>query len=584
MKLEELTSHPDNNRIYSPTDLNDLEKSLSSHGQLEPIAITKSKRIISGHRRFSAMRNLGWDECEIRYIEPDNEIISLIEYNRHRQKTTSDILNEARFLEKEIKKYVGSGRSAKDRGGKKQGERLRTVMEISQRLGIGTTKLKQLMSISNYEPELISQIDRGEISVSKAYDIVREKHIKSKTNKIPGFVFKDNFKKLLVNEKPSLDEVNKTLKETYPYCLELTGIDDERRISLIEHLEYLRQLDSREMMMVQKKDELEQSNISNKDIATVKKLLPSFEELDEFFKTENPIENVIVQNTDDKIMNTKMWNTVKVCIHSQENEQGPGRHMSGFVGFKNKNGYRLLGIFSFHSDSHSLTVRDNHIGWTTEQNKIHRERIVNMNTCCPTQPFGFNFLGGKFISLIVQKFVPLWNEKYKTKLIGITTTSLFGSESQYNSMKWWKQLGTSSGTVLIKPLDEEWSFWRHWLRENYPDIFEDRMSQSSPKQRTIASILKILDIPQKDYFHNHKRGVYFCPLYSNYREFLTNKIKEKELQPLEILGEWKDWWIKKSSERVDKLKKENRVNKDILFHENITEEEMDNWLSSRGVN
>ena len=87
MKLEELTSHPDNNRIYSPTDLNDLEKSLSSHGQLEPIAITKSKRIISGHRRFSAMRNLGWDECEIRYIEPDNEIISLIEYNRHRQKT-----------------------------------------------------------------------------------------------------------------------------------------------------------------------------------------------------------------------------------------------------------------------------------------------------------------------------------------------------------------------------------------------------------------------------------------------------------------------------------------------------------------
>ena len=71
-----------------------------------------------------------------------------------------------------------------------------------------------------------------------------------------------------------------------------------------------------------------------------------------------------------------------------------------------------------------------------------------MNTCCPTQPFGFNFLGGKFISLIVQKFVPLWNEKYKTKLIGITTTSLFGSESQYNSMKWWKQLGSSSGTVL----------------------------------------------------------------------------------------------------------------------------------------
>ena len=79
-------------------------------------------------------------------------------------------------------------------------------------------------------------------------------------------------------------------------------------------------------------------------------------------------------------------------------------------------------------------------------------------------------------------------------------------------------------------------------------------------------------------------GVYFYPLYSNYREFLTSKIKEKELQPLEILSDWKIRWLRKSSERIHKLKKENRVNKDILFHENITEEEMDNWLSSRGVN
>ena len=52
-----------------------------------------------------------------------------------------------------------------------------------------------------------------------------------------------------MNEKASLDEVNKTLKETYPYCLELKGIDDERRISLIEHLEYLRQFDSSEIMI-----------------------------------------------------------------------------------------------------------------------------------------------------------------------------------------------------------------------------------------------------------------------------------------------------------------------------------------------
>ena len=100
MRLDTLIQHPDNHRIYEPTDLEDLEKSLNDFGQMEPIAITPTNRIISGHRRYMAMRNLGWEECEVRYIEPHNEIISLIEHNRHRVKTSSDVLNEVRYLQK----------------------------------------------------------------------------------------------------------------------------------------------------------------------------------------------------------------------------------------------------------------------------------------------------------------------------------------------------------------------------------------------------------------------------------------------------------------------------------------------------
>ena len=120
MKVSELTEHPENSKIYQDTDLSDLQNSLSLYGQLEPIVITKNKKIISGHRRFAAIKSLEWDECDIRYIETDNEIISLIEHNRHRQKTTQDILNESRILEKELRKTVGRGRSAtKNRVGKK---------------------------------------------------------------------------------------------------------------------------------------------------------------------------------------------------------------------------------------------------------------------------------------------------------------------------------------------------------------------------------------------------------------------------------------------------------------------------------
>ena len=149
MKINQLTTHPDNARIYSPTDLEELENSLSSFGQMEPIAITTSNKIISGHRRFVAMRNLGWKDCEVRVIDPDNEIISLIEHNRHRQKTASDILNEARYLEGELKTYVGAGRNAAaNRQGKKKGQRITTVLEVASRLGVKESQLKQLKSIS----------------------------------------------------------------------------------------------------------------------------------------------------------------------------------------------------------------------------------------------------------------------------------------------------------------------------------------------------------------------------------------------------------------------------------------------------
>ena len=112
MKISELTEHPENSKIYQDTDLTDLKNSLSTYGQLEPIVITRMHRIISGHRRFAAIKTLGWDECEIRYIDTDNELIAVVEHNRHRQKTTQDILNESKILEQELRKTVGRGRSA----------------------------------------------------------------------------------------------------------------------------------------------------------------------------------------------------------------------------------------------------------------------------------------------------------------------------------------------------------------------------------------------------------------------------------------------------------------------------------------
>jgi transcriptional regulator with XRE-family HTH domain len=590
MKLSELTTHKENHRIYQSTDLTDLKTSLSSFGQMEPLAITTDNRIISGHRRMAAMQELEWTDCDVRIVEPDNEIVALIEHNRHRQKTSSDIINEARYLEKELRDIVGRGRNAsKGRKDKNQGHRIKMVNELAQRLGVGTSRLKQLLSISNYEPELIERIDKGDLSVSAAYQIVQTNHIQKKTTSEPHSDFRRTFSNLIKTHQPPLTEVMASLKRTYPYSLEMTGLDEDRRTELVEHLERMRTMDSRSLMLVQKQDELEHLDVSPKEIASAKSLLPTSDELNSFWNGENPISKVRLVVADGKYdcpksklnLSKQLWNILRVSIHSQEHLDGPGRRMSSFVGFENENGFRLLGIVSFRSDSHSLKVRDDHIAWTTSQRVKNREHLVNMNVCCPTQPFGHDRLGGKFISLIAEKMVEEWERHYETRIVAIMTTSLHGPQSQYNGMRWWKSLGVSSGAMVLKPLRDEWSFWRNWLKENYPDTYDEVNNKTSPTQGMLTAVCRFLGIPLKEYAHNHQRGVYLYPIYSNYAEFLTDTIGEDDL--IEKERDWHDWWLRKSNARMVKLTKEERLLNEPLFHEDIDPDELAMWVSVRGV-
>ena len=86
-KITDIKPHPINDQIYTTTDLTDLKNSIKVNGQLEPIVVNKENTIISGHRRYFSMIQLGFTECEIRIVDHENELISLIEYNQQRKKT-----------------------------------------------------------------------------------------------------------------------------------------------------------------------------------------------------------------------------------------------------------------------------------------------------------------------------------------------------------------------------------------------------------------------------------------------------------------------------------------------------------------
>ena len=207
ISVDKLKPNPLNEQIYSfnQTDHDELKKSVELNGLLEPITITQNNTIVSGHRRYGVVKELGWEFVDCRLADFDNLTIATIELNRYRKKTSQEILNEMSILKKEYSNQVKRGRP---KNGEKKVGRNWTILNVSSKLGVSTTKLKKLMSIENYEPELLTKIDLGLISIGKAYSIIREKYIlNGKGGRPPTKTFKGELLELLNKYNPPLNEI-----------------------------------------------------------------------------------------------------------------------------------------------------------------------------------------------------------------------------------------------------------------------------------------------------------------------------------------------------------------------------------------
>ena len=216
MKVSMLKPNPINETIYDNNEkaLTDLKHSIEFNGLLEPLVITRSNLVISGHRRLEALKQIGFETCDCRISTYENDIIATIELNRYRKKTQNEIVREAEILKTEYKKLIKLGRPLK---GEVRTKKSSSIVDISNALGVSTTKLKKLLSIKNYEPSLLKDIDLGLLSVEKAYQKVRVKYIIGKEDQTySNNKFKSQMKRLLKNYNPPIDIVYDLINEHYP--------------------------------------------------------------------------------------------------------------------------------------------------------------------------------------------------------------------------------------------------------------------------------------------------------------------------------------------------------------------------------
>tara|TARA_R110000822_G_scaffold35290_3_gene99574 strand:+ start:2299 stop:3492 length:1194 start_codon:yes stop_codon:yes gene_type:complete len=294
------------------------------------------------------------------------------------------------------------------------------------------------------------------------------------------------------------------------------------------------------------------------------------------------------------------WTLVRKLVHTMEFTANPGRNIKFFI--KDRVTNKLLGVVCLGSDVTSLGARDNFIGWTKDNKFVDgklKYTSIGTTICC-AQPLGYNFLGGKLVAALVTTSVvrDAWKKLYGQTLVGLSTTSLYGIHSMYNSIPLWKTLGSSKGRIALKPDDAIYETWHDWLKENQKEEYLKQTTQkegvagppTGVKQKVINMIFKAVGIKGSDYMHGFKRGIFYADIYENGKEFLRGEIEEKDLKMKKKYNDDSDyvmnWWKPKAIRRYGKLFDENRLKPEKLFYGDLVgmswEEAKEKYLGEVG--
>ena len=382
---------------------------------------------------------------------------------------------------------------------------------------------------------------------------------------------------------------------------------DAERKKFIDNLDYLKSMSVQEQTLYKKWQEF------NADVYSMTQKASKFSKIESAIWTPTDINNkeqtikeiealepYVEMVEQGNSTQNEMWTLVRRLIHTMEFTANPGRNVKFYV--KDKVTGKILGIICLGSDVTSLGARDNFIGWTKD-NKFKDGKLKHTSigtTICCAQPLGFNFLGGKLVASLVTSSVvrDAWKKLYGETLVGLSTTSLYGIHSMYNSIPLWKTLGSSKGKIALKPDDSTYDVWHQWLKENEKDEYLRQTTQkegvagppTGVKQKVINMIFRAVGVKPSNYQHGFKRGIFYADMYENGKEFLRGEIEEKDLKMKQKYIDDSDyimkWWKPKAIRRYTKLFDEGRLKPEKLFYGDIVgktwEETKEQYLGEVG--
>ena len=271
------------------------------------------------------------------------------------------------------------------------------------------------------------------------------------------------------------------------------------------------------------------------------------------------------------------------AVSSHNNESNiPGRELRWMI-FEKKT-QSCLGFIRFGSPTINSKPRNLWLGQAPNLSIFNRHAAMGF-VIVPSQPFGYNFLGGKLLALLCCSHYAreTLNEVFEKDIALFETTSLYGSTtdaSQYDGLKpfmRYKGLTESKFLPLLHDeafhrLHDRFTVWNN----NQPLTDKKASSKKMKRQTKMISItrnsLKEYGMDEKlEQFNSvietalsltQKKRTYFCEYgYSNVKEVILGEQEELVRGPnwdKFYLENIIAWWKKKATKRYEKLKAEGR--------------------------
>jgi len=271
------------------------------------------------------------------------------------------------------------------------------------------------------------------------------------------------------------------------------------------------------------------------------------------------------------------------AVSSHNNESNiPGRELRWMV--YEKRSQQILGFIRFGSPTINSKPRNIWLGNQPNLSIFNRHAVMGF-VIVPSQPFGYNYLGGKLLALLCLSHFAreTLNEVFEKEIGLFETTSLYGSTtsaSQYDGLKpYMRYKGlTESKFLPLLHADIFHKLHDHFskLNNNQP-LTDNKASSKKMKRQTkmiswIKNSLKeygkteklkdfntVIDmafgLTQKKRFYISDYG------YANIREVLLGEddklIKGQNWDKFQ-LENIISWWKRKATKRYEKLKQENK--------------------------